>query len=222
MAVTFNNTNTASFTTSANSLSAARSVTSGGTNTTAFAVIGWNGAGATISTVTYNGVSMTSCGAIASGAGGVSNVQIFFLSAPATGSNTLAVTGSGTMAVLEMNLVSFNGVNQTTPVRPSTYTSVAGATSPLSLVITSNTSDLTISVAQTGFFNISATNQTSDGFANSGSAGWGSDHATTAASSVTHSWTSGAAALVIAGFSIQAASAASTTLRLLPLTGVGT
>jgi hypothetical protein len=215
-AVAFNNTNTPANVTGT-SYSHAFSVTAGGSNIAAFACINPLGTPSlTITSITYGGSSMTSVGAAqGAGTGGASVLQCFVLVNPPTGSNTLAFTCSVGCVSATANLVSYTGVNQSTPVRSGTYasTNCSSSCSTISLTITSNTADLTMSAVSggNGIPNISSTNQTSDGILNSASEGFGSDHATTPASSVTHTWTmsSGSGVPPMVGFSIQAASAVS-------------
>ena len=212
ISVAFNNTNIP-VSVSGTSYSHAFSVTAGGSNVVAFAVITAIGTPSlTISSVTYGGNTMTSCGAAqGAGAGGASVVQVFALVNPPTGSNTLTFTGSAGTGSAIANIVSFTGALQSgCPVRSGTYQGTnctGGSCGTISLTITSNVNDLTLSlvVAGNNFPTISSTNQTSDGILNSGVEAMGSDHATTAAASVTHTWTlSTALALpAMVGFSIQ-------------------
>jgi hypothetical protein len=67
----------------------------------------------TISTLTYNGVSLTSV--VRSATGGASYTEWFRLLSPATGSNTVAWTLSGTDGPT-FGLISFTGNDTTTPV----------------------------------------------------------------------------------------------------------
>lgn len=206
MAVAFNNTNTMAHV-SAASFSGSMNVTAGGSNIVAFAAIGFDFlASESITGVTYGGSSMTSCGAASTNATSNSHTQGFYLINPPTGSNTLAVTGNANVAELYVNLISFTGVDQTTPVRPGTYATSSGNSTSPSLVISSNANDLTLSIVNAGPVSLSSTNQTSDGISTAGNNAAGSDHATTAAASVTHTWTQVSGQWAIAGFSIQAVS----------------
>jgi len=213
VAVAFNNTNTATLTAGA-SVSTAMSVTAGGSNIVAFACVAWDGnTTATVTAITYGGDAMTSCGAKATN-GNSSGfcTQIFYRIAPKTGSNTLAITLSAASEVYA-NLVSFTGVDQTTPVRPSTYQNTISQNNvnPFTMTISSNTSDLTMSIISDDTGGTS-TNQTLDGSNTSGLIEMLHDHATTAASSITDTWSfAGAANIAMCGFSIQAASAGGAT-----------
>lgn len=207
VSVTFNNTNTI-HQVSTSTYSAPASVTAGGSNVVAFAVVAYDGTLGGISvTASYGGNAMTSCGAPSvSSTGSHTNVAAFYLASPPTGSNTLAITGSGTgFFEIYVNLIAFAGVNQTTPVRPGTYQTldIVGATSG-TLTITSDPNDMTLSAAESGNSgSTNTTNQTSDGINNNGGNGAGSDHCTTPASSVVHTWTFSSTQNVMLGFSIQ-------------------
>lgn len=191
------------------SVSAAFSVTNSGANRCAFAVFAWDKVTSLSATsVSYGGQTMTSCGiaGLSTTAGShFCYCQIFYLVNPPTGSNTLAATVTGA-ADIYYNLVAFTGVNQTTPVRAGTYQSSTAAAGVVAdgLTITSNLNDLTITVINGEGSGIVGTNQTSDGNNTTGSYAGASDHATTAATSVTHTWTGLTAADgSICGFSID-------------------
>jgi hypothetical protein len=185
-------------------------VTASGTNRCAFAAIAYDiAAGMSVTGVTYGGQAMTSCGAASSNPTSHDYAAVWYLVNPPTGSNSLAITVAGTITDIYRNLVAFTGVNQTTPVRAGTYfnhttAQVYDGSAHYSLVVTSNTNDLTLTVLNGGGGGITATTQTSDGISTAGLESFGSDHATTAASSVTHQWTGSAAGnLAIVGFSIN-------------------
>lgn len=89
---------------------------------------------------TYNGISMTSVGAI-NNATDFANVRltVFRLIAPATGSNTLAFSiGPVNFVVVA---VSFNGVNQTTPLGTAATATGTTAAQP-SVTVSSAVNDL--------------------------------------------------------------------------------
>lgn len=205
MAVALNNAGTMGFA-ATNTFSASFSVTLAGSNRCAFAIVVWdNTSGKSITAITYGGINMTACGPAAENATGEEYVQIFYLVNPPTGSNTLAVTATAATRELYVNLVSFTGVS-TTPVRPGTYQATTASAKTISQTISSNTNDLTLSARNGGAGNNATTNQTSDSTNGSGSYSGGSDHATTAASSVVHTWTTSSASTnyAMVGFSIQA------------------
>lgn len=98
--------------------------------------------------VTYNGVAMTAASTpVHSGNVTAGYVQMFYLVAPATGSNTVQVShtisGSAAAADIISGSVSFTGVDQTTPV-----TNVATATGTLvssgSVSVTSATGNMVV------------------------------------------------------------------------------
>lgn len=213
------------------SLSSAFTINAGGTNVVAFAVIGWDKINSLSVTATLGGNAMTaSCTAVKNTDGtNFYYSQVFQLANPPTGSQTLAVTATAGTNEIYANVIVFQGVDQTNPVRSGTCNSAipTGTTTP-SVTITSNVSDLSLTVIHGGNGSgVGGTNQTSDGINNGGNFGFGSDHATTAAGSVTHNWTllaSGAPAL--SGFSIcssgsSCAGAVATCPHTLTLMGVG-
>ena len=221
-AVAFNNTNTMTQTTGT-SASSSFSVTNAGSNRAAFVCVLFDvSPSAAITSVTYGGNTMTSAGSPAFNNSSDDFAQIFYLVNPPTGSNTLTVTGNANVSELYVNLISYTGVDQTTPVRPSTYNTATGNSGSSSLTVTSNSSDLTMSCNTGAGQGAGTTNQTSDGTNNNGNHGGGSDHATTPASSVTHTWTfGGSTPWTIAGLSIQAAGAAPACSQQIALLGVG-
>jgi hypothetical protein len=208
----FNNTNLPT-TTAASTVSESMSVTAPCTpNCAAFVWVGTAGSsGYPTVTVTYGGNSMTSAGSPQQGTSAGSNVQMawFYLVNPPTGSNTLAIsTSGGSVTRIKTNLIAFNNVNQSTPVRAGTYTGATGSgVSNPSLVVSSDPQDLTVTATLEGQHVIGSSNQAVDGIQNNDFVA-GSDHALVPASSVTHTWDYGAAAdYILVGFSIQGASA---------------
>lgn len=196
------------------------SVTNSGTNRCAFACIAYDkAAGMSVTGVTYGGLAMIPCGpASVNPSPAFDYAQVWYLVNPPTGSNTLAITVAGTVQDIYRNLVVFQNVHQTTPVRPGTYfnhtnAQVFDGASHYSLVVSSNTNDLTLTCLNGGGLSITGSNQTSDGLSNAGGESFGSDHATISGASVTHTWTAGAPSgnLAIVGFSITSASANLTT-----------
>jgi hypothetical protein len=219
--VTLNNANSPLAAFNSSTFSKPMTVTPGGSNTVAFATVwvdeGSGTAGTTFNvTATYGGQAMTSAGATSYDYDySPMSSQVFYLVNPPTGTNTLvinATASSGTIQEVVANLVSYNGVNQTTPVRPGSYqtlNTVNGATvGSFTATIASNTNDLTLGAVEATFtFASPASNQTVDGT----SAAYfkvGSDHATVAAASVNDTWsfTNPWAYYAYVGFSIQAAS----------------
>jgi hypothetical protein len=214
MSVAFVNTNTPIHGNFLGPPSGSMTVNSGGSNVVAFATVEFGGTFTdvgTLASATLGGVSMTSVGSPANNTGGTGeNAQIFYLINPTSGTLTISVA-SGQPWQAVANLVVFQGVDQRTPVRPGTYTTNTGTSANPTLTVTSNISDVTITSVATNNRNttVNSTNQTSDGIDNALTAcRGGSDHCTTPAASVTHTWTIGGANAgsvewAIAGLSIQ-------------------
>lgn len=225
MATTLNNANTPNRQ-ATNAYSGSFSVMAGGSNKCVFAIITWDGDNnsASVSSVTYGGNAMTSCGTPSrKGTSGGLNMQAFYLVNPPTGSNTFAVTVSGgtpNPGEIYATMISFNGVDQATPVRTYVRDTVGDSTPNnfVSMVIASNANDITVSAISddTG---ITGTNQTQDGSDTSGVSEFYYDHCTTPASSITHTWSlaSSAVQYVMVGFSVQAASGAFVYQQLEPI-----
>jgi hypothetical protein len=217
--VTLNNKNPIVAAFGSSTLSALMTVTPGGTNTVAFATV-WvdEAAGSSLATfnvtATYGGQPMTSAGFTAYNYSYAPiSAQVFYLVNPPRGSNTLTVSAtasSGTIQEVVANLVSFNNVSQTAPVRPGSYITVNNGTIPsgsFTATISSNANDLTLGAVEQSFhFATPASNQTVDGTASAGFA-VGSDHSTIGAASISDTWsfTQPYAFFAYAGFSIQAA-----------------
>lgn len=90
--------------------------------------------------ITYNGVGLTEQQHIAPGAGtnrSFAYIGIWYLKAPATGSNTIAVTFNDSPggAAVYGSASSFTGVNQTTPI-DSAGTTSTGTTTPVTISVT--------------------------------------------------------------------------------------
>lgn len=73
----------------------------------------YNVNGATISSVTYNGIALT---LVDSAANSNRRVSLYRLVAPATGANDVVITLSGTEFEVNGGSMSFTGVDQTTPL----------------------------------------------------------------------------------------------------------
>lgn len=198
--------------TGVSSFSQAYTLASGGANRCAVARVAWSttGSGVTVSAITYAGAAMTSVhAALQNTPDNYDSVQLFTLVAPAAGSNTFAVTMStGLTYDLVADIGCVSGVDQSTPVRPGSYTELAVPNGgPASIVIPSGTSDLTVSVLAIED-SITSSNQTQENVDNGGaSIAFATDHATAAGASVTHTWTIGGIEFggAMAGFSLQAA-----------------
>lgn len=99
----------------------------------------FSGAPRTISSVTYNGVAMTSLGKN-DGNSGVASVELFKLVAPATGSNAILVTFSAA-ALMIGGGVSFTGADQTTPTGSAVSANDGGGTASPATVNVSSAAD---------------------------------------------------------------------------------
>lgn len=147
-----------------------------------------SGASASVSGVTYNGVSMTSAGA-APIDGGNTEVSLWYLVAPATGSNTIAITITGTISGISAGGVSFTGVHQTTPV--GTYASATGNSTTATVNVTSATNEMVVDVCGCFFTSTLSVGagQTQRFNAQAGFVVTGAGSTEAGASSVTMSWT---------------------------------
>lgn len=106
-------------TTSAGSTTLSWSHTCSGSNRLLIVTVamGLVGDGGTTLSATYNGVAMTSVGVVHANNGTDGYVQMFRLIAPVTGTNTVQITAAGnTPHDLVGGSVSFNNVNQTSPL----------------------------------------------------------------------------------------------------------
>jgi hypothetical protein len=212
MSVTLNTTNTTAFDQSSTTSSNYFNVDPGGSNTVAFACVTWSdAAGISVSSITYNGNAMTAAGPASYNAQDGPDypyAQVFYLANPPTGWNDLTVTFNTSATDIYTNLISFDNVDQTTPIRPGTYqnpinqSSTSGGT--YSMTISSNPSDLTMTCLNGGTDAAPTTNQTLDASSQWGTTQEENDHATNAGSTVTHIWTGPAnEGISIVGFSIQ-------------------
>ena len=199
MAVTENNNNTDVYIQNGSSISTSMTVTAGHSNLCAVVrIICSNlqsGTFAISGNVTYGGVNMTAAGAVQNDnethPGGA---VIYTLVAPATGSNILAFSITpGSVNQLLCDLTSYYNVNQSTPVRAGSYTTLdqTSSSTTISRVITSAVGDMTTSCTYDGSTmaaGVINTNQTQLNLDNSGFTGYGSDQAAGAAT-VTDTWT---------------------------------
>lgn len=139
---------------------------------------------------TYAGVSMTSVlGPIHSGGATRGFVQMFRLVAPAPGANTVSITVTGGTADLTAASISFNNVNQTTPIQNAT--SATGSSTAPSVTVTSATGNVVIDALGVGS-NITATGKTFRSYKNLNLLSAGGNGATSissGAASVTMSYT---------------------------------
>lgn len=221
MNVTFNNANTMTQVSGA-SFSESMSVTPGQSNLCAFALVSWdNTSGLSITTITYGGNTMSPVGAAVENINFANYAQAFYLVNPPTGSNTLSIAASSGTNEIYANLVSFYNCNQSIPVRSGTYITSTGSAASATQTISSATTDLTIGLINSlAGFGSTYSNQTQDGFSDAGSYGAASDHATTAANSITDTFTMASSnGYALLGFSVQPPSTVS--LREFGLLGCG-
>lgn len=223
-AVAFNNVSTTDRQ-AGGSYSGSHTINSG-SNLVAIAAITWDGVtGQDVTAITYGGNTMTSAGtASTAGTAGGAGLHLYYLVAPPTGANTLAVTVSGTPTEIYATMISFTGVDQATPIRSGSYfaaVSSQAAGTTFTHAINSNANDLTMTVMSddTG---ISGTNQTQKWNNTTGVMEQYDDIATTAAASVSHTWTflSSNAQFVFVGLSVQAAAASGSTVCPGPFCGI--
>lgn len=165
--------------------------------------------GKTITGVTYSGVALTSTAAIHSGGGTAGYVQMWYLVAPGTGTNPVVVTLSAFGASTDLlgGSVSFDGVDQSTPVQ--NFNSATGSGTSASLVITSATGDMVVDVEANGS-NIPVSTKIvrwSEHVTNGAGAGNAGQSSAAGAASVTMGYTTTSDSWGMAGFDIKAAGA---------------
>jgi hypothetical protein len=100
--------------------------------------------------VTFNGVAMTSAnsGHLQSGTSNTGFVELFYLKNPSSGAHTVAVTLTGGTADMEAGSVSFNGVDQTTPI--SHVATNSGNGTSATLTVTSAVGDMAVNAEVSG------------------------------------------------------------------------
>ncbi len=125
MAITFGNT----------SDNASQGTTSWSHNSNGdFLLVGVNDTAGTVSGVTYNGVAMTQIGTTFNYGAIGRYIQLWGLVAPASGSNTIAITGGANQ---NAGAVSISGVNQTSVVAAATgFASNSTSASPSTVSVT--------------------------------------------------------------------------------------
>lgn len=148
--------------------------------------------GSSVSSITYNGVAMTKIDAKASVSGAV-RAELWGLVAPATGSNTIAVTLSAALDSIG-EAVSFTGVHQTSPYEgtgDASATNVGAADATVNVVtvadndwcvdiVATDDTAITVGAGQTSRNNVTGA---------LGSGGMSTEGPDTPAGSVTMSWT---------------------------------
>lgn len=86
-----------------------------------------------ITSVTYNGVSLTRINTVANS----NRMYLYYLIAPATGANTLVVTASSSGGLMRSSPVSYSGVDQTSPIDANG--TGTGSTTTMDISLTSTT-----------------------------------------------------------------------------------
>lgn len=116
----------------------------------------------TITGVTYNGVSLTQAIDNTTGGSTFNHIYLFYLIAPATGTNNVIVTSSGSGSVYAAS-ASYTGVAQTSPIdgTSATTTTTTGAFSKS--VTTSVANDWIIGYVGAGNYSTSASNEPAAG-----------------------------------------------------------
>jgi len=175
----------------------------------------------TVSGITYNSVAMT---AVPSGAAnnGQFFVTLYYLIAPASGSNTVSVSVSGGVYDIGIAAISFTGEHQTTPI--GTAVTATGSSTTPSATASSATDEIVLdalTIVNSGTLSVGA-GQTSRWNAATGNAFIKMAGSTEAgASSTTMSW-SNSASQDWAIVTVPVKPLSTSTLRQLCLTGVGT
>ena len=168
----------------------------------------------TISSVTYNGVSMTSEGAVTSTLSSSLRLEQFSLIAPDTGANNIVVTFAAAVTGVIGGAVSYTGANQTDLT--GTQVSVNnGVSSPATVdvssasdeivqdvVLKNSTDTITVGASQTQRWNV-------DIGTNGGHNGGGSTE--TGAATTTMSWTFSGVVWIIAAIAVKPAAGGATT-----------
>src|SRR5437667_7571975 len=174
--------------------------TTSGTNRVLVVGVSWaNITTRTVTSVTYGVQTMTSAGSAVNA--GNAGAQIFYLVAPAVGSNTVTVTLSGSANSLVGGAVTLTGVNQTTPL--GIFASATGSSTTPSVTVTSNTGETvidTVSLTSSGAMTVSG-GQTQQWQA--GTSGRGAGSTKPGASSPTMSWASGNFAWAIGAVGVK-------------------
>jgi hypothetical protein len=99
----------------------------------------------TVSSVTFNGVSLSLVGAQDT-SDGLARVEIWKLVAPPTGNHDVVVTLSGTPDGVTAGVITFTGVNQTTPL--GSFASNQGDSASGSATVSSGSNELVFAIAE--------------------------------------------------------------------------
>lgn len=171
-------------------------------------------AGVVVSGVTYNGVAMTKAIELADPT--FTNVlsSLWYLKMPATGTNNVVITFSGTVNRFGVGAVSFTGVDQTTPI--SNATSASNTAGDSTINVTSSIGSVVVDCLSVGSGGTPTAGQTLRWSQIEGVFGDDSGQQTAAgAASVTMTWdwTAAAALYCTTAMSVNAASTASAPVR---------
>ncbi len=178
-------------TTAASTLTFAHTVGSG-SNGLLLVEVTLNKGGTTVSSVTYNGTSLTY---LNSASQAMMDAEIWYLKAPASGTYNVVVTTSGNADSLAAGATSYFNVNQTTPL--GTAATANGKTNPptASVTVSSASGDVVVAVAAVhqGTTYTAGSNQTelwnqNYGSGSGGQSMLGVSDSEPGASSVTASW----------------------------------
>ncbi len=178
-------------------------ITPSGSNRLMIVSISAQQPGASVSSVTYNGIALTKLGNVSNAS--QSRIEIWYLKSPAVGTFNVVVTNSQSENAV-VGVKTFSGVNLTTTF--GTMVTATGNSGTASVTATSATDELVYSVVA---FNNASTNSTPgasqteywDATINSSISGAGSSK--TGAASVAMSWTSTSSPWSIGAVSIKSA-----------------
>lgn len=154
--------------------------------------------------VTYNSVSMTSLGKVHTNNQTDGFVELFYLIAPATGTNTVSYTASAS-GDLGGGSVSFTGADQTTPVANTATNFGIGTSVTLSVTNTSGNMVADAMASGSDIFSSSQTLRWNQQLNNNGAAGNSAQSTSASTGSVSMGYTIASDWWGIIGTSIQAA-----------------
>ena len=183
--------------------------------------ISYYDSGDTVSAITYNSVAMTVVGS-STVSNGQCTVSLYRLIAPATGSNTVSVTFTGSVFDFKAGSISFTGADQTTPLGAAN-TATGSSTTP-SVNITSATGEIvldTIAIVHSGTLTVDGSqaqrwNGTGGGFIK------GAASTEDGSTTTTMSWSNSSSQdWALTGVSVKPVAAAPSGVHQLCLTGVG-
>lgn len=201
------------------------SKTSAGTDRCAVVYVGEGNAGVTLSGITYGGAATT---AVSSATNGDVKAYLHRYVAPATGSTDVVVTLSGS-GKGSAGVATFEGVDQTTPIRTNSTDSATGVSTSASVTVDpsavgdmavaavsyASSSAVTLNAGPTSVFILESS---------LGSESWGGGAYAAGAATVALTWTGANDIWAVAGGSLQAASGGGgggSSPRTLMLMGVG-